>query len=70
MFGAGDIYLKHSEYLDVFGGALGSQEVWARLQMTCPSTGAVVFDSGEVRRENAFCGQRPYSFRFDSRCPR
>jgi hypothetical protein len=24
----------------------------------------------EVRRENGFCGQKPYSFRFDSKCPR
>lgn len=70
VFGAGDIRLKHSEYLDVFGGALGSDEVWGRLQMTCPSTGAVVFDSGEVRREDGFCEPKPYSFRFDSKCPR
>src|SRR6516162_9983374 len=56
VFGAGDTRLKHSsDYVDVFGGALGSGEVWARLQVTCPSTRAVVFDSGEVRRDDAFC---------------
>lgn len=68
--GSGEIHLTRSEYLDVYGGAFGSPEVWARLQITCPSTGAVVFDSGEVRRETAFCEPKPYSFRFDSRCPR
>lgn len=69
--GAGEDRLEHSsEYIDVFGGALGSGEVWARLQVTCPSTGAVVFDSGEVRREDAFCKQgRRYWFLFDGECP-
>ena len=70
VFGAGEIDLQHSEHLGVFGGALGPEEVWARRQMTCPSTGAVVFDSGEVRRENGFRGQKRYSFRFASKCPR
>lgn len=69
VYGSGEFRLPHSaEYLDVYGGALGSEEVWARLQMTCPSTGALVFDSGEVRRENGFCDQKPYWFRFDSKC--
>lgn len=70
VYGSSEIRLTHSGYLDVFGGALGSDEAWARLQVTCPSTGAVVFDSGEVRREDGFCDQKPYSFRFDSKCPR
>jgi hypothetical protein len=74
--GASDVRLKHSsEYLEVIGGVLGSEEDWARLQMTCPSTGAVVFDSGEVRSEDAFCKQgKQYMFFFEGRvlagCPR
>lgn len=68
-------FAQSSEYIDVFGGALGSGEVWARLQLTCPSTGAVVYDSGEVLRDHAFCKQdKRYLFLFeghgDLQCPR
>jgi hypothetical protein len=56
--GLGDDRLTHaSDYVDVFGGALGSDVAWARLQVSCPSTKAVVFDSGEVRPGDAFCTQ-------------
>jgi hypothetical protein len=47
---------QSSDYIDVFRGALGSGEVWARLLVTCPSTGTIVYDSGE-RREDTFCEQ-------------
>jgi hypothetical protein len=72
VFGAGKVRLKQSsDYVDVFGGALGSDEVWARLQVTCPSTGTVVFDSGEVRREDAFCKQdKRFLFLFEGHARR
>jgi hypothetical protein len=72
--GASTIRLKHSsDYVELLDGALGSAEDWARLQVTCPSTGAVVFDSGEVRHADAFCKQgRQFMFFFEgnSKCPR
>lgn len=48
---------KSSDYISVFGGALGSGEDWASLQVICPSTGMTVYDSGEVYRADAFCKQ-------------
>ncbi len=69
VFGAGKAHFEQSSgYIDLYGGALGSGEVWARVQLTCPSTGAVVYDSGEVLRDDAFCQQgRRFLFLFEGR---
>lgn len=46
---------QNGDFISLFSGALGSLPEWARLKIVCPSSGYVVFDSGVVKREDAFC---------------
>lgn len=42
-------------YLEILTGVVGDMPVWAQLQIICPSTGAMLYDSGRVSEAKAFC---------------
>lgn len=44
-----------NDYLIIFGGQMGFD--WAKLKITCPITGKILFDSGEVAFQKAICFQ-------------
>jgi hypothetical protein len=49
------IEYNNVEIVYLVSGALGALPEWAQLKILCPSSGQVVFDSGVIKQEEAYC---------------